>query len=99
MAIETTTTPVTAPETAATRATVTAPEIVLRKVTLEFPQPGGGRLTVFRDLDLEVERGSFTILLGPSGCGKSTLLHVIDGLVTPSRAEKVEVLGRDVRTD
>ncbi len=86
----------------ATHATASAPpsaEIVLHKVTLEFPQPGGGRLTVFRDLDLEVERGSFTILLGPSGCGKSTLLHVIDGLVTPSRAEKVEVLGRDVRTD
>ena len=72
---------------------------MLRKVTLEFPQPGGGRLTVFRDLDLEVERGSFTILLGPSGCGKSTLLHVIDGLVNPSRADTVEVLGRDVRTD
>jgi ABC-type nitrate/sulfonate/bicarbonate transport system ATPase subunit len=100
MAIETAAESATRPETAPTASAVAAaPEIVLRKVTLEFPQPGGGRLTVFRDLDLEVERGSFTILLGPSGCGKSTLLHVIDGLVTPTRAEKVEVLGRDVRHD
>src|SRR3954467_14620861 len=98
MAIEFATDPATRSDPVAIAPTV-VPDIILHKVTLDFPQPGGGRLTVFRDLDLEVERGSFTILLGPSGCGKSTLLHVIDGLVTPSRADKVEVLGRDVRKD
>jgi ABC-type nitrate/sulfonate/bicarbonate transport system ATPase subunit len=74
-------------------------DIVLRGITLEFPLPTGGNLVVFKDLDLEVARGSFTILLGPSGCGKSTLLHVIDGLVKPTRAKTIQVLGRDVRTD
>ena len=74
-------------------------DIDLRKITLDFAAPDGGRLTIFEDLDLTVEAGSFTILLGPSGCGKSTLLNVIDGLVTPSRAEQIDVLGRDVRSD
>jgi ABC-type nitrate/sulfonate/bicarbonate transport system ATPase subunit len=86
--------------TGATAAAAARPlDIVLRGVTLEFPLPTGGNLVVFRDLDLEVARGSFTILLGPSGCGKSTLLHVIDGLVRPTRAKTIQVLGRDVRTD
>ncbi len=37
-------------------------------------------LKVLDDISLEIEDGSFTILLGPSGCGKSTLLRVISGL-------------------
>lgn len=31
-------------------------------------------------IDLEVEPGTFTVLLGPSGCGKSTSLRIIAGL-------------------
>jgi len=31
-------------------------------------------------MNLEVEPGSFTVLLGPSGCGKSTSLRIIAGL-------------------
>ena len=71
-------------------------DIDLQEVTLEFPGPRGGVLTVFTDLSLTAAPGSFNILLGPSGCGKSTLLNVIDGLMAPTRAERVQVLGRDV---
>ena len=75
-------------------------DVELRKVTLLFPRPDGkGTLPVYEDFDLAVEPGSFTVLLGPSGCGKSTLLNIIDGLLTPARAEKLDVLGRDLRTD
>lgn len=35
---------------------------------------------VLEDVDFELEKGEFCILLGPSGCGKSTLLHCIAGL-------------------
>ncbi|MCD2344446.1 ATP-binding cassette domain-containing protein [Ideonella azotifigens] len=35
---------------------------------------------VFRDLNLHIRRGEFTVLVGPSGCGKSTLLRMIAGL-------------------
>ncbi|MFM2065985.1 MAG: sn-glycerol-3-phosphate transporter ATP-binding protein UgpC [Pseudomonadota bacterium] len=35
---------------------------------------------VFKDLDLDIREGEFTVLVGPSGCGKSTLLRMIAGL-------------------
>ncbi len=35
---------------------------------------------VISHLDLEIEQGSFTVLLGASGCGKSTILRMIAGL-------------------
>lgn len=38
--------------------------------------------SVFDGLDLEVENGSFTVLVGPSGCGKSTCLRTLAGLET-----------------
>ena len=43
-----------------------------------------GELTVLSDVSLEIEPGSFHILIGPSGCGKTTLLRMIGGLESPS---------------
>ncbi|HEV2592595.1 MAG TPA: metal ABC transporter ATP-binding protein [Gaiellaceae bacterium] len=40
----------------------------------------GGR-TIWEDVDLTVEPGTFTAILGPNGAGKSTLLKVTLGLV------------------
>jgi putative ABC transport system ATP-binding protein len=37
-----------------------------------------------RDVDLDVVRGEFIVLLGPSGSGKSTLLNILGGLDVPS---------------
>jgi NitT/TauT family transport system ATP-binding protein len=75
-------------------------DIDLRNVSLMFPRPDGeGLLPVYENFDLQVERGSFTILLGPSGCGKSTLLNVIDGVLKPSSADSLKVLGKDLRED
>ena len=45
-----------------------------------YPLPGGGTLSVLRDLDLTVERGEMLAVVGASGVGKSTLLHVLGGL-------------------
>jgi sn-glycerol 3-phosphate transport system ATP-binding protein len=39
---------------------------------------------ILKGLDVEIQDGSFTILLGPSGCGKSTLLRIIAGLEEPT---------------
>jgi lipoprotein-releasing system ATP-binding protein len=45
---------------------------------------GASDLTVFANLDLDVERGEMLALVGESGAGKSTLLHLLGGLDTPS---------------
>lgn len=43
-----------------------------------------GKENVIPDLNLEIEDGSFTVLVGPSGCGKSTTLRMIAGLEKPT---------------
>ena len=43
-------------------------------------QMGETRVRALSDLDLEITRGSFTVVMGPSGSGKSTLLYLIGGL-------------------
>jgi ABC-type nitrate/sulfonate/bicarbonate transport system ATPase subunit len=40
----------------------------------------GTRIPAIRDLVLEVEPQSMTVLMGPSGCGKTTLLRIVAGL-------------------
>jgi NitT/TauT family transport system ATP-binding protein len=39
---------------------------------------------VITDINLEIKKGEFHILLGPSGCGKSTLLNIIAGFIPKS---------------
>jgi putative ABC transport system ATP-binding protein len=45
-----------------------------------------GDVTVqaLHDVDLDLYRGEFVVLLGPSGSGKSTLLNILGGLDVPS---------------
>jgi putative ABC transport system ATP-binding protein len=52
---------------------------------------GSGEVQVFalRDVDLDIARGEFIVLLGPSGSGKSTLLNILGGLDTPSAGRVV----------
>ena len=40
----------------------------------------GTRIPAIRDLVLEVQARSMTVLMGPSGCGKTTLLRIVAGL-------------------
>lgn len=39
-----------------------------------------GEVEIIHGLDLDIEDGTFVVLLGPSGCGKSTLLRMVAGL-------------------
>ena len=39
---------------------------------------------VLKNVDLEIYKGDFTIIMGPSGAGKSTLLYALSGMDTPT---------------
>lgn len=41
-----------------------------------------GRISLIRNIDLEIDDKDFCVILGPSGCGKSTLLRMIAGLTS-----------------
>lgn len=53
------------------------------------------RVSVLKDINLQVAGGEFIIITGPSGCGKSTLLHILLGLEPPT-AGSVEFLGQQL---
>ena len=53
-------------------------------IRLEHINKTYGKDVIIPDLNLEIEDGSFTVLVGPSGCGKSTTLRLIAGLETPT---------------
>ena len=45
---------------------------------------GSTQVHALNGVSLEIERGTFTVLMGPSGSGKSTLLNMIGGLDWPT---------------
>ena len=47
------------------------------------------KVKALTDINLEINKGEFVVILGKSGSGKSTLLHIMAGLETPTRGEVV----------
>lgn len=45
---------------------------------------GGNLQHVLKNIDLELYKGDFTVIMGASGAGKSTLLYALSGMDTPS---------------
>ena len=50
-------------------------EIIIKNLNKNY-----GKNHVIKDVSLDIESQSFTVLVGPSGCGKSTILRMIAGL-------------------
>ena len=59
---------------------------------------GGSGISVFRDLNLSVEEGSFGAVLGRNGCGKSTLAKHCNAIVLPEGGT-MTVFGMDTRQE
>lgn len=59
---------------------MTAEPLVCVRGLTKIHEGRAERVTVFRDLDLDVGRGEMVAVIGASGAGKSTLLQLIGGL-------------------
>lgn len=57
--------------------------IEIKNVTYEYTDDGVVYAAV-KDLSLNIERGSFTVILGHNGSGKSTLAKLLNGLNKPT---------------
>lgn len=44
-----------------------------------------GNLKVLEELNINIGRGEFVVVLGANGCGKTTLLRIISGLEKPTK--------------
>lgn len=53
------------------------------------------KVNAVENVNLNVRRGEFVVLIGPSGCGKSTLLNMVAGLFAPTRG-RVSYAGKPV---
>lgn len=60
-------------------------EILLKTENLSKSFSSGGNLQhVLKNIDLQLYRGDFTVIMGASGAGKSTLLYALSGMDKPT---------------
>ena len=64
-----------------------APPLFTARALCKTYQSGEVPVHALRDVDLDIARGEFIVLLGPSGSGKSTLLNILGGLDVPTSGE------------
>ena len=57
---------------------------------LKHARKAYGDVTVFKTLDLHIERGDRIALVGPNGSGKSTLMRMLSGEERPDAGERIE---------
>ena len=61
-------------------------------------QSGGAPITVFENLDLQIDEGRFVAVLGRNGCGKSTLAKQFNAVLLPEGGS-VRVFGMDTANE
>jgi putative ABC transport system ATP-binding protein len=64
---------------------VSEPVVRTRELDRDFEVGGGAVVRALRGVELELERGTLTVVHGRSGAGKTTLLNMIGGLDRPTR--------------
>ena len=72
----------------------------MAKVTLSNISKKFGEKEVLKDIDLEIQDGSFCVLVGASGCGKSTFLRLLNrmnDLIPDTRLTgEIRIDGQDI---
>ena len=75
---------------------MSAKEVIIKtdKLSKSF-SIGGKQQHIIKNLDLEIYKGDFTVIMGSSGAGKSTLLYALSGMDQPSLGT-IEYAGKDI---
>ena len=68
--------------------------VELKKVSKTY-KIGENKFKALDNIDLEINKGEFVVILGPSGAGKSTLLNLIGGMDTPTKGT-IKIDGEDI---
>ena len=66
--------------------------VEVQNLTIEFPSPGGRRLTAVRDLSFSIGQGEVLGLVGESGSGKSVTSLALMGLLPPQAVVYGQIL-------
>jgi len=61
--------------------------IEIKNVTFSYTDDDGGVQSAVKNVSLNIERGSFTVILGHNGSGKSTLAKLLNGLNKPTSGD------------
>ena len=71
-------------------------EVILKTTNLSKSFSSGGTIQhILKNLNIEIYKGEFLVIMGSSGAGKSTLLYSVSGMDKPSLGEVV-CCGEDI---
>ena len=56
---------------------------------------GGQQHHVLKNLDLEIKKGDYTVIMGPSGAGKTTLMYALSGMDKPTLGS-IQFAGQEI---
>lgn len=68
--------------------------VELKNVSKTY-KTGENEFKALDNIELEINKGEFVVILGPSGAGKSTLLNLIGGMDTPTEGS-IKIDGEEI---
>lgn len=69
--------------------------IKIENLSCAYEEDDGGKLTVLKNISLDIKKGEYLAVLGHNGSGKSTLAKLINMILEPSEG-KIYVDGKDI---